>query len=300
MKKLVSVLIFLQAWGYDQPVTINLGFTNILEGGPVRLESGFYWYQYFEYYNAHKFLNGQGKPLGGVPSPQYNGFFGCSEFIYQTKDKWLFNAKCGMDLQLYYTFYSRIEKNSIGINDHGNGWSDPYLGLFLQWDPVVWWPESLFVHRLEFGASFPGGKYNAAYFINPGNGFYFINPNWAATLYLTPKWAISTDLNYLWSAKNKHNGIQAGQAIFLDYSMEYEIFKNFWLAVNGYFLQQYTDSKIDDVKAPGRRERVFAIGPGALYNPTNNLYFFGYLYFESKVKNRDQGINFFIRSVVHF
>ncbi len=303
MKKIWAVILIFsitQLASYDQPVTLNLGFTNILEGGPIRPTSGWYWFQYFDYYHAHDFLDYNGKPLGCVRGPNLNTIFGLTEFIYQSESKPFLNAKAGIDIQIYYALYSKIEKNSLGLSDSGNGFSDPYIGLFLQWDPIMKGEDPLFVHKLELAASFPAGKFKRGYFFNPGNGCYYINPNWAATLYITPHWALSTTLNYVWSSQKKYTGVQPGQAIFLNYSMEYECLKNFWLSVCGYYLGQFTNNKLYGMTVPNSREQVFSIGPGALYTLGDDINFFSYIYFEQKVKNRSQGINFFLRWVVHF
>jgi anthranilate 1,2-dioxygenase (deaminating, decarboxylating) large subunit len=301
VKKFLLLIFFVsQLIGYNQPNTLNLGFTNILEGGPIRPHPGFYWYQYLEYYQAHNFLDNAGKPIGCVRGPNFDTMWGCSEFIYQTKSNPTLHACFGIDLQVYYVFGSKIQKNSLGFSDSGRGFSDPYLGIFIQWDPIMKGEQPLFVHRLELGSSYPAGKFKRGYFFNPGNGCYYINPNWAATLYLTPHLAVSTTLNYVWSSQRKYTGVQPGQAIFLNYSMEYECLKNFWLSACGYYLGQYTDDKLYGVPIPKSREQVFAIGPGALYSVSDDLSFFSYFYFEKKVKNRSQGINFFLRSVVHF
>lgn len=298
MKKLVSVFIFLQAWGYDLP-SVNLGFTNILDGGPVRPTHGFYLLPYVQYYESHKFRDGCGNLLGGVPSPKTENWNGIIELAYQSEIDVFWNAKGGIDTAIPFSFYSTIQPNSLGLLDSGRGFGDFYMGPYLQWNPVEPWNGGTFVHRFQFAASFPTGKYQKDLF-NPGNGFYFIGPYWAGTLFFTPKFATSWRLNYLWSAKNKHTGIQAGQAIIYNYSIEYEVIKHVWLSTCGYYLKQYTDSKINNIKTPGRREQVFAIGPGALYAPNDDLYFFGYAYFEQLARNRTQGINIILRSVIHF
>lgn len=302
MKKIwLSIFCITQVVCYDQPVTINLGFNNILEGGPIRPIPGFYWYQYFEYYHSNIFRDQFGNRINTTKNPNFNTFYGCTELIYQTKNKILFNALAGVDLQVYYALYEKIEHNDLGFNTSGPGGSDPYVGLFLQWDPIKK-PngEELLIHRFELGASFPAGKFKPRYFFNPGNGCYYINPSWAATLYFTPKCATSTQLNFVWSSPKKGTHVQPGQAIFLNYSFECETIKNLWLSVCGYYLQQITDSRINGVKVPGRKERVLAVGPGVLYSVNDDLSFFAYGYIEKLVKNRPQGATFLLRWVVHF
>ena len=82
--------------------------------------------------------------------------------------------------------------------------------------------------------------------------------------------------------------------------MEYEIVKDFWLAVVGYFFQQLKEDKLYGAPIPDSLERVFAIGSGTLYFVSDHLFLFGYLYFETDVRNRAQGINFISRVLYHF
>jgi anthranilate 1,2-dioxygenase (deaminating, decarboxylating) large subunit len=295
----LASLLFIKLLGYDLPVTINLGYSNILEGGPIRPTHGFYWYQYFNSYHAKKFTDNCGKPLAS-PLTELNAVVGATQLIYQTEKNYLLNAKLGIDVIWYYDFYSKINAPTTLINTSGTGASDPYAGLYLQWDPIMRGDRPIFVHRLELAASFPAGKYKTGDLFNPGNGFYYINPNWAATLFFTEHLATSLHLHYIWSSKNKHTGITAGQAMSFNYSLEYELIKNFWVAVNGYYLNQFTNSRFNHSPLPGRKERVFSIGPAALYSPNDDLYFFMNLYFESQARNRPQGVSFLLRSVVHF
>jgi hypothetical protein len=287
------------AFGYDQPNTLNLGFTNILDGGPIRPTDGWYYYQYFQYYTSDKFLDRCGNCLGGVPSPRLNVVDGTTEIIYQSKPIEKLQAKLGFNLLIPYFFYSKTSKNSLGITDSGAGISDLIFGPYIQFLPIMKDERPIFVNRLVFWASFPTGKFCKAISLNPGNGFYYIAPHWSGTLFFTPSFATSWRLHYIWSSKGK-TGIQAGQAILYDYSLEYEVIKDFWLSATGYYLKQFTDSKIDGIPTPGRREQVFSIGPGALYKPTKDLSLFGYVYFEKLARNRPQGINFIVRSVFHF
>ncbi len=288
---------------YDQPF-INLGFTNILDGGPIRPTSGWYLYQYINYYGAHKFLDKNGCLLAGVPSPKTTTWGGITNLTYQTESAPILWAKTGFSLGVPYNFSSSIAANTLGLTDSGAGFGDLYGGTFLQWDPVMYKDRALFVSRLEINVSIPTGKYKRGIFLNPGNGFYFINPYWAATFYFTQKCAASWRLQYAWSSKSKFTKVQAGSAMFMNFDLEYEIFNNFWLAMVGYFLQQLNNSRVNGVSTPGRKEHVVAVGPGAFYernfNNNSDLYLFGYLYFELDAKNRTQGISAIARAVYHF
>ena len=297
----IFVLFFClqEAVGYHQPY-VDLGYHNILDGGPLIITPGWYLEGFPQYYHADRFLDANGQNLDGIPSPTLNQCDIVTELFYQSDRAILFNGKWGVSATLPVTFYSHIEKNQLGITDSGAGLGDLFLGLTLQWEPIKINERPIFTHRIAFDVSFPTGKFETKKSINPGNGFYFINPYWAATLYFTPKWSASWRFRYLWNAKNSKTHIQAGDAIHFNYAVEYEVANKLWLAAVGYFLQQLKDDKLSDVSIPNSKERVFAIGPGVLYSVSKDLLLFGYLYFEADVQNRPQGTNFISRILYHF
>lgn len=300
---LFPFLLFTEiSFSYDLPY-VNLGLTNILDGGPVRPVRGSYLYEYAQYYQANKFLNSKGKLLDGVPSPKFSIWAIANNFVYQFDKNKLFNAAPGLEVFISYLMFSNIKKNQLNITTSGNGFSDLYTGIYLQWDMIKKKNnDPFFVNRLQFAASFPVGKYsgNKTTILNPGNNLFYINPYWAASLYFTSHFAISWRLHYLWSSENKKTHIKPGDAIHLNYSIEYEPISSFWIGINGYFLQQIQNSKLCNKDIPNSRERVLAVGPGAAYFYSKDLVFFTHLYFETLVRNRTQGINFILRFVKHF
>ena len=283
---------------YNLPF-VNLGFTNILDGG-LRQETGWYFRPYLSIYTTKKFTNDRGKLLGGVPSPCYNNDIFILQFIY-TSNKEILSGKLGFNFFLLpFVLFSQIGKNRIGITTSGSGMGDLLTGVYVQWPAITLKGQSSFVMRLEMDASFPIGKYNPHKLYNPGNNFYFINPYWAATFYLTTDLAISWRLHYLWNSKNKATQIQAGDAVHLNYDIEYQIIPKLWLGLVGYFLQQLHNSKKFGIDIPNSKERILGIGAGALYMPSEDLDFFTYLYFEKKARNRPQGIQLIFRLIKHF
>jgi len=296
---LIGTLIIQDLYGYALPA-VNLGFTNILDGGPVRPKPGFYIYEYFQYYYSNKFLDSTGHLLDGVPSPTYNSYAIVNQFIYQTKENVLLKAKGGIDLVLPIVLSSTISKNILNITNSGAGFGDFDLGIYLQWDTIYRKGRPFFANRLNFNASFPTGQFLSNKSINPGAGFFWIDPYWAATFYFTEKASVSWRLHYLWCAKNPTNQVSPGTAIHCNFSFEYEVINNFYLALVGYVLQQLNNTKKDNVVVPNSKERVLGIGPGALYMNSEDLMFFGYLYFEMDVRNRPQGISLILRLLKHF
>ncbi len=282
---------------YDQPY-LNLGFNNILNGGPLRPTPWFYWYQYFRYFDAGKLLNAQGDLLGGVTSPHFNSCIGITELIYQFDSIDSLNGQFGLDMWISYGSMN-IKPNNLGFVASGHGFGDILGGIYFQGNPIMRQDKPVFVHRLELLTVFPTGRYKKNYF-NVGDGIYYLSPFWAATFYMKPSWALSWCLNYNWLAKNKHTGIQAGQSLVTNFSLEFECVKDFWVALTGYYLQQLSDSRKNGVNIPQSRERALGIGPGVLYKANEKVDLIGYVHFDTKVRNRPQGISYILRSVVLF
>jgi hypothetical protein len=286
--------------GYGLP-GINLGFSNILDGGPVRPKPGIYWQQYLQYYSTQRFLNEEGRPLDGLPSPRYRLFDTITQFIYQFNHVGALGGMPGVDLTLPLYVVSKISKNNLGIESSGSGFGNLGFGAYIQWPAIMHKGRPLFIHRLEFDFAIPLGKNKLPEKqINPSNTFFYCGPYWAATLYLSHKWNVSWRLNYLWNAKNEKIDSRAGDAMYLNFSLTYELYPHLFFGPVGYALGQLHDNKLDGVRVPNSRERVVGAGPGFAYFFSEDIVFFSYLYLEGAVRNRTQGTSFIARVVMHF
>nr|WP_238193118.1 transporter [Methylobacterium frigidaeris] len=93
---------------------------------------------------------------------------------------------------------------------------------------------------------------------------------------------------------------QAGQALHANFASEYSVTKELKLGVNGYWLQQISDTLANGVAVPGRRERVFALGPGALLALNKDNFLFFNAYHEFGAQSRPEGQRYTVRWVGHF
>ncbi|OAJ56536.1 hypothetical protein A6V36_33775 [Paraburkholderia ginsengiterrae] len=291
----------LLAHAYDEP-TVNLGSTSFIDVAP-NIQSGWAVSQYFEYYSANKLSNNSGNRLP-LPQESLDVLGSITQLIY------LSEKRAGVP----HWGVNVIESATLGssINDGmgdarlkaRNGLGDLRVGPFLQTDTWMLNGRPFLTQRFEFDFVIPTGGYNPHYTIDPGNNVWAINPYWAATLWLTPKWSASLRLHYLWSGRNDAppvslgpgaRDVQAGQAVHANFASEYEIVKGFRLGVNAYWLLQFTDSKINGQVARDRRERVLGIGPGALWQITSHDHLYFNYYQELDVRNRPDGTRAFVR-----
>jgi anthranilate 1,2-dioxygenase (deaminating, decarboxylating) large subunit len=193
--------------------------------------------------------------------------------------------------------------------DNGTGLGDILVGPFIQWDPVMGNNGPKFMHRIELQLLLPTGKYDNDKELNPGSNFFSFNPYWAATAFITPQLTTTLRLHYLWNAENDDpnrgfagaDDTQAGQAIHANFSLGYEVMpRQLRLGVNGYYLKQISDTKVDGDDLGDRKEEVFGIGPGVVYHHSQNQHVFANVFFETTAENRTEGTRFTLRYVHHF
>ena len=197
--------------------------------------------------------------------------------------------------------------NNAAIKAQG-GFGDLMIGPFIQFDPVMGESGPKFVQRIEFQVNLPTGDYDRNKDINPGNNAVSLDPYWAATYWFNPKWTASTRIHYLYNFKNDDPGyalgaisdMQAGQAIHANFATDYAVMPQLRLGLNGYWLKQITDTKVDGDDIKGRREQVWAIGPGAMYSFSKKDHVVANAYFEQDAKNRPEGTRLQVRYIHHF
>lgn len=284
------------ALAYDQP-SVNLGFTSFVDGIPPA-GPGWYFQEYLQYYTANEFEDAP------VVDPELDVWVSLNQLIYQSDKELFAGGKWGVNLMLpIVNFNSSIAP----LTDNGGGFGDLLVGPFLQWDPIMGEKGPIFVQRVELAVILPTGRYSSKQALNPGANFVSFNPYWSGTLFLGPKWTLSTRLHYLWNAKNTDpnnpaakNNTQAGQAFHANVAASYEVIeKKLRLGLNGYVFRQFTSSEVDGEDVEGK-ERVFGIGPGLLYSFSKDTHLFLNAYFEGGAEYRPEGERFILRLVHHF
>jgi hypothetical protein len=299
----VSTTVF----AYDEPA-VNLGLTSFMDGGPPS-GPGFYFQNYLQYYSANRLNDNNGNRLP-LPRTDLHVTDNVFQIIYLTTKKVL-GGNLGFTAILPVVLQADIDDGLGNLVLKGQtGVGDLFIAPAIQYDPIMRkdGKTPLFVQRLDFDVLVPTGKNDNGYAVNPGGNFWAFNPYWAATLWITSKWTSSIRLHYLWNGKNNHPNVafgpeayisQAGQAVFANIATDYEITEKLRLGINGYFFNQFTDTKVNGVDVPNRREKVWAIGPGMLYTITKNQFLFLNLYFEQDARNRPQGTNGVLRYAIH-
>jgi hypothetical protein len=111
----------------------------------------------------------------------------------------------------------------------------------------------------------------------------------------TERLELSARLHYLWCSENRDpfvglnaDDTQPGQAAHANFAASYEIFKNLRLGLNGYYLQQLTDDRLDGTDQARSKERVLGIGSGLKYT-YERISFYLNTYHETAAENRPEG-----------
>ncbi len=292
---------------YDEP-PVNLGQTSFLDGAPPA-GPGLYFQDYLKFYTSNRFNDNNGNKLP-LPQTKLHTTVNLAQLIYLSPEKCFDTGSFGLSAILPWLVEAHV-KDGLGnsVLKARDGLGDINIGPFFQFDPIMGCDGPRFVHRIELDFILPNGRYNRNYAINPGSHFWSFNPYWAATVWFCPQWSASTRIHYLWNAKNTDPNVsfgptatstKAGQAVFANLAMEYEVITDFRLGLNGYVFKQVTDTLMNKHKVAGRRERVWAIGPGLLRSFSKDDSLFLNVYFERNARNRPQGSTYQVRYVHHF
>lgn len=268
---------------------VNTGIASFVDGMPA--PRGLKFQEFFVFATADKINDSKGNEISGLPDVDL--FVYASQIVYTPeKNVPLINA------QLDLTVVQLFVLDELKFDANGTGIGDMFIGPAFQWDPIVVDGKPVFAHRLELDAIIPVGQYNANRLTNPSSNFFSFNPYWAATFLLTERWAASTRLHYLWNAPNDDpnkvlfpgaGSTQAGQAFHMNFASSYSVTRPLRVGLAGYYLRQFTDSKVDGKDVTGTRQEVLGVGPGMFYEFSQGIMVMN-AYADLFSKNRIQGM----------
>lgn len=165
---------------------------------------------------------------------------------------------------------------------------------------ILSWPGHSLSHhaylsRFAVLATLPTGQYSASRSVNIGSNEYGVTAYYAFTIFLQPKWETSWRLHYLYNADDndpfaslRSSSAQRGQAFHLNYATSYELSSHLRLGINGYFLQQLTEHRLNRNAIAHSKERVVAVGPALLLSERGWIVFANFDG-EIEARNRPEG-----------
>jgi len=282
----------------------NLGYTSFMDGFGM---PGFYSDQYLYFTHADSFRDAGGDKLPG--HNQMHNLMIMPNFKYIFAEPTVFGAWPGVDISVPILLDLKVDTERVSENETNIG--DVFLGFMLQFPEKKVWGRFPFYQRMEILTKFPTGHYGSNDYVNAGNNAYAINPYYACTMFLNRNVEVSVRLFYKWTSTNDDpppipspewdrekdpqnpifaDDIQEGEAVWANYAVSYGVTDRLRLGVNGYGLQMISNHKIDGHEIPDSKEKVFAIGPGAMYISRDRKdiwYLNGYheAYVENRAKN---------------
>jgi hypothetical protein len=277
------------ALAFNQP-PLNLGLTDILDGGPPG--PGTYFTEYIQAYGSNHFKDSSGNDIPG--SPEIANVLAMSQVVQVYKHKTL-GGHIGVTALLPVVAISG--SGDVGapgppVSSNPAVLGDLIVGPFLQWFDTKLLGRP-FIHRLELDIVMPTGQYDSKYLINPGSNIWTFEPFYAFTWFLTDKFSTSWRIMYDFHTENSDafggRDVAPGQVFHFNYSFEYAFLKNFWGSVAGYYLVQTTDDEINGQSASNSKEQVFAVGPAFFWAVSPNFSMGLKTAWEMATENRPEG-----------
>lgn len=284
------------------PNGLDLGNTSFLDGfGGNPSDLAVQSYLTFAHANAYKTNNGSNSPL--FNDPQLNVTTLVEQVLYELPTATtILGGHPGIDVivplvNLNSSFSPPPPYPGVMPTSGHTGLGDMNLGALLQWDPVTVDGHPVFVSRAEVYGMLPTGKYDRTTDINPGNHFWGIGITGSFTFLLGPDFEISLRPHYQYSFKNGSpassapldpgiEDTQAGQVFYTNFAASYKVTDKLRMGINGYYLRQITDNRVNGSAIAGSREQVLGIGPGVYYDLSKGDKFWLNTYTETLVRNR--------------
>jgi hypothetical protein len=266
---------------------VNLGETSFQDGIAF---PGWLVEETFIYYHANSFTDSKGDDIPG--SNRLTAISAVTHVAWISNFRLLggvYGAEVLMPIAV-------LDGNTdFGPDGRERGVGDLIVGpFFIQWTDSKLFGMPYF-HRFNLDFVLPTGEYSQNSSVNVGSNIYTFNPYYAFTLFPTDRLEVSARLHYLWCSENSDpfvglgaNDTQPGQAVHANFAASYEILKDLRLGLNGYYLQQITDDKLDGDDQAKSKERVLGIGPGLKYT-YERLSLYLNTYYETVAENRPEG-----------
>ena len=96
-----------------------------------------------------------------------------------------------------------------------------------------------------------------------------------------------------WAAVNRAVGARVGRCIKVRHARPEP-------GINGYYLKQFTDNKLNGHELSDTKEQVLSVGPGLVYHFSKHDHLFANVYWETAAENRTEGSRVNLRSMHHF
>ena len=309
-KKVFLVVLFLMplynlfftktALALFQPEYQNRGLTTFLDG---YAPPGSYFQVYFLNFKSNELRLGSKEAPGRFKLSVNTTLF---QFAYVSEKKSL-GGHWGGEIIMPLT---NGHMTAFGTRDKDHGLGDIFVAGFFQSDKKTlclgtYQIPSYF--RLLAGVFSPSGDYDHDKIFNVGSNLYTFHLYCSSTFFLTPKWELSSRLNYNFHTTNTEYGpdqdnVRPGQLFNMNFGTSYQVRENIRLGVAGYYWRQATDDKLNGHNLRGR-ELAFGVGPGIIFDRIivkKNFFLMCQSLFDTSAKNRPKGTTLEARLIILF
>ncbi|MGO2511865.1 SphA family protein [Marinomonas polaris] len=282
------------------PKGTSLGSTSFFDGFSGD-SSGLTYLLYIQRENGTSLKNNKGKNAAPFDSPNLDVTVEINQFDYKfepTKSGDIYGISAFLPI---VSLDSSFGDKGPQLKDNGTGLGDLTLGGYIQFLPTIKDGHPVFSHRLAVDFILPTGEYDVTKDFNQSNNYLTVIPNWSFTILPAPRVEVSGRINYLYNFENSEpagsspmdwnggtvNDTQAGQAFYMNFATSYEIYPGFRAGINGYYLKQLTDDKVNGDTLADSKEEVLGLGPGVFWSSkdqSTNVWV--NTYSESMVENR--------------
>lgn len=265
------------------PVGVNTVLNGIL---PAPGQTQFY--NYTQFYDANRFNGANGDKL--IPGFKVQAFVDAPRILH-TWSAMLgpFTMTSGVIVPL-----AHVSVDVPGASGTKNGLGDIILQpLFIGYSNPT---HTFFAFAAPFDVGIPTGSYSKTRVANTGANYYAFLPSFNVTWFPAPKWELSATALLAINTRNKDTNYQSGSVAVLDYGIGYTFAKDWQAGIQGFFLRQISDDKLNgETFQDGFRGRAVGIGPQLRYDfmPGGGIAFKYQREFD--VRNRPQGNRFWIQ-----
>jgi hypothetical protein len=261
---------------------------------------GYYFINYFLYYNADEFNNKHGKNID--KNFDLDVVANTFRFIYITKQK-ILGGYWGVHMFVPIVYQDVTATTPIGVkSDTQTGLGDIIVDPFiLSWHSKNWH----FVTGIDI--YMPTGRYDKDDMANTSRNYWTFEPIVAFTYMSDFGLEVSSKFMYDINTNNPDTDYRSGQEFHFDYTVGYKI-QNWNVGVAGYYYKQVTNDEIDGekVKFPeplgfedGFKGQAIAVGPAVKYSYKNMSFTLKYLW-ETEVEHRPEGQSLWVKFLYAF
>ena len=268
--------------------TYGLGAEGTLAGGLP--PSGLYGIVYQNHYQADRFADDDGH--SAIPGFRVRADSVTPRLIWMTR-----TTIAGGELGYYALMpliHLRVSVPGMSESRTGNG------DLLVA--PLLAYHSGMFHWGYAFELVLPVGDYDKSHLANLGRNYVTVRPIAGWSFHDPAGWDVSTKLSVSINARNGDTAYRSGSYLAGDYTVGYRVLPRVLLGLEGYFLDQFSDDKLQgaSVDGNGNRTQVLGVGGGLQYQAPSGYSVEGKVVRDTNVRDRSDGTSLWVRAAWKF